>query len=72
MSNVNEHCRGPQSLWNNKSITCKMGYGWEAVQLGRMFRTVWHAAPNANMYMHIMFAVMLSEEAKYNHGISSQ
>ena len=39
---------------------------------GRMFRTVWQAAPTANMYMRILFAFMLSEEATYNHSISSQ
>jgi len=30
------------------------------------------AAPKANMYMHILFAFELSEEAKYTHSISSQ
>ena len=37
-----------------------------------MFRTVRHAAPNANTHLHILFASMLYEEAKYNHSISSQ
>ena len=39
---------------------------------GGTFRTVWRAAPNANTYMHILSGFMLSEEAKYNHSISSQ
>ena len=39
---------------------------------GRRFRMVWRAAPNTNMYRHVQFSFLFSEEAKYNHSISSQ
>ena len=39
---------------------------------GRTFRTVWRAAPSANTNMHIYLACLLSDQAKYNHIISSQ